>query len=328
LLQKGLIMNPNTLLFICLSIFSCLSSAAEKNLIRLGVLASGTLNWELAALQNEGFLPNNSFSLETVSLANPQAGKVALQSGGVDMIVSDWIWVSSTRSQGSDYTFYPYSTSAGGLMVPADSKIGKLSDLQGKKLGIAGGELDKNWSLLQALGLKEGLDLNHSVEKIYGAPPLLNRQLLDHKLDALLTYWQFAAELEVKGYKQLMNGEDIIRTLGIAETVPSLGYVFKASWAAEHKEAVQAFFKNAQAAKDRLCISDQAWEKMRQSTGANTGQAPKQIRNRYCEGRVKNWSAREQNAAAVIYRTLHQLGDNKLTGKVQELQPGTFWSAD
>lgn len=321
-------MNPIILLLICLSLFSSPGMTAEKAGIRLGVLASGTLAWELAAMENEGFLKNSAFALETVSLANPQAGKVALQAGSVDVIVSDWIWVSSMRAQGSDYTFYPYSSSAGGLLVAADSQITKLSDLTNKKLGIAGGELDKNWSLLQALGLKQGVDLNSAVDKVYGAPPLLSQQLTDKRIDALLTYWQFGARLETQGYRQLLSGEDIVRELGIAETVPSLGYVFKQSWADQHKPALLQFLKNAQAAKDRLCTSDQAWEKISNLTAAGASDVQKQIRARYCEGRVKQWGAAEQRAAATIYQTLHRLGDNKLTGQTAQIQPGTFWSAD
>lgn len=316
------------LLLICLSFFATFSSAAEKTVIRIGVLASGTFDWELAAMRNEGLLDNNPFVLETVSLANPQAGKVAFQAGKVDMIVSDWLWVSSMRAQGNDYTFYPYSASVGGLLVPADSQVTQLSDLQGKKLGVAGGELDKNWSLLQALGLKQGLNLDQSVEKVFAAPPILNQQLSAKRIDALLTYWQFAAHLEAEGYRQLMSGEDIIRALGIKESVPSLGYVFRQSWADQHKSALQRFLRDAKTAKDNLCDSDQSWEKIAALVQANDLQTQQKIRARYCEGRIKQWNSEAQKAAETIYSILHQLDDNKLTGKAAQLQPGTFWSLD
>ncbi|MCK9607099.1 MAG: ABC transporter substrate-binding protein [Methylomonas sp.] len=316
------------LLVLLFTLFSNVCLGIEKPTIRLGVLASGTLAWELAAIKNATGLDNAGFNLETVAIANQQAGKVALQAGSVDIIVSDWIWVSSMRAQGNDYTFYPYSASAGGLLVPADSNIKNLSDLQGKKLGIAGGELDKNWSLLQALGLQQGLNLNQSLEKVYGAPPLLNQQLSSRRVDALLTYWQFAARLEAQGYRQLMSGEDIIRALGITETVPSLGYVFKQSWADQHKTALQDFLQTAQKAKDSLCDSDSAWQQVADLTASPDKDTQALLRRRYCQGRVKQWGANEQNAAERIYHLLHRLSDNKLTGKTAQLQPGTFWSAD
>lgn len=319
-------MNKNILLLIGFSLFSQSALATESTSIRLGVLASGTLAWELAALKNEGLINGKDFKLETIALANQQAGKVALQSGSVDMIVSDWIWVSASRAQGNDYSFYPYSASAGGLIVPTGSKIKTLADLKGKKLGIAGGELDKNWALLQALAQKQQLDLNASVEKIYGAPPLLNQQLSSGRIDALLTYWHFAARLEAEGYKQLMSGEDIVRELGIQETVPRLGYVFKQSWADQNKAALQQFLKTAQTAKNTLCESDQAWDKIANLTKTDDSATQKQIRTRYCQGRVTRWGEAEQNAAVKIYQLLQKTGNSKLADKDSALQAGTFWS--
>lgn len=320
-------MKINRLLLLCLLLCSNLVLGAENTTIRLGVLASGTLAWELAAMKNEGLLENSDFRLETVAIANQQAGKVALQAGSVDMIVSDWIWTSSMRAEGHDYSFYPYSDTSGGLMVSGDSPIKTLADLKGKKLGIAGGELDKNWLLLQALGRQQGIDLNASVEKVYGAPPLLSQQQTSQRLDALLTYWQFAARLEAQGYRQLLSGEDLIRQLGIQESVPSLGYVFKQSWGEQHKAALQSFLQTAQTAKETLCTSEPAWQKILALTETDDAATQQQLRTRYCAGRVKQWGEAEQQAAARIYQWLHQLGDNKLTGKTDQLQPGTFWTS-
>ncbi len=321
-------MRRRFLCFALLSLLSAASHAADKQLIRLGVMASGTLAWELEAIQHQGLLNDAPFRLETITLANQQAGKVALQSGSVDLIVSDWIWVSSMRAEGADYTFSPYSNSAGGLIVEAGSPIKSLADLKGKKLGIAGGELDKNWLLLQALGLQQGIDLNQSVEKVYGAPPLLEQQLKSHRIDALLTYWQFAARLEADGYQQLLNGEQIIQQLGIKSPVPSLGYVFKQSWGEQHRTALQQFLKAGQSARNQLCSDDGAWEKIAHLTETDNHNSQQQIRSRYCQGRIGSWTADNQQAADQIYQLLRQLSDNKLTGKAEQIQAGSFWSAD
>ena len=234
--------------FISLCLFvSCSSYAAEKTVIRIGVQAFGTVDWELAALQDN---PQTDFQLEIQHVANAEAGKIALQSGAVDMIVSDWIWVSRLRATGSDFTFYPYSNTSGALVVAKDSPIHSIKDLNGKRLGIAGGELDKNWLLLQALAQQEQLDLNASVEKVFGAPPLITEQIKQNRVDAALTYWHFAARLEAQGYRQIIDGKGILKGLGIQEDVPSLGYVFKQSWANEHKQAVNSFFNASKQAKE------------------------------------------------------------------------------
>ena len=73
------------------------------------------------------------------------------------------------------------------LVAAKNSPITSLNDLKGKKLGIAGGELDKNWLLLQALAQQQNkIDLNAAVEKVYGAPPLLNQQLIQQRVDGIM----------------------------------------------------------------------------------------------------------------------------------------------
>ncbi|WP_020483535.1 ABC transporter substrate-binding protein [Methylomonas sp. MK1] len=315
-------------LFAIAALLPQFASTNEKPTIRIGTMAAGTLNWELAAMRNQGLLDKAEFSVENIAVANQQAGKVTLQAGSVDVIVSDWIWTSSMRSTGTNLSFYPFSDTSGVLLVPADSPIKSLADLKGKKLGIAGGELDKNWLLLQALGQQQQLDLNAGVEKIYGAPPLLSQQLLEKRVDALLTFWQFAAHLEAQGYRVLLTGEDIIRQLGISEIVPSIGYVFKQDWADQHKSAFKQFLSLSKQAHDTLCNSDTEWQKIVPLTDATSTEEQQKLRERYCRGRVEQWGATQQNAAAKIYTLLHQLSNNKLTGASGQLQAGTFWSAD
>ena len=144
--------------FFCL-FAACNSFAAEKTVIRIGAQAFGTVDWELSALQDDPQTKSADFQLELHNVANAEAGKIALQSGAVDMIVSDWIWVSRLRATGADFTFYPYSDTSGALLVPDKSAIHSVQDLKGKRLAIAGGELDKNWLLLQALAQREKFDL-------------------------------------------------------------------------------------------------------------------------------------------------------------------------
>jgi len=307
---------------------SCSSFAAEKTTIRIAVQASGTVDWELSALQDNPGTKSADFQLEIQHVANAEAGKIALQSGAVDMIVSDWIWVSRLRATGADFTFYPYSNTSGALVVAEKSPIHSIKDLKGKRLGIAGGELDKNWLLLQALAQKEQLDLNASVEKTFGAPPLINEQIKQNRVDAVLNYWHFAARLEAQGYRQIIDGKGILKGLGIAENVPSIGYVFKQSWAANHKQAVNSFFKASKQAKNQLCSSDAAWQKIIPLTGADDFATQSILRQRYCQGGIEHWGEQEQQAAGRIYTMLRSLSHNQLTGQSENLQPGTFWSVE
>lgn len=102
------------------------SFAAEKTIICVGVQSGGTVEWELPALQDELKAKSSDFQLNIHHVANAEAGKIALQSGALDIIISDWIWVSSLREKGADFTFYPYSDMSGALVVPGDSEIHSL----------------------------------------------------------------------------------------------------------------------------------------------------------------------------------------------------------
>jgi NitT/TauT family transport system substrate-binding protein len=309
---------------LCSTLFSLSAVAAEKTVIRLGVLAFGTLEWELTALKNEKLAESADFEIQTQTLASPQAAEVALQAGAVDMIVSDWIWTAKMRSTGTDFTFYPYSTTSGALVVAANSPIKSLKDLSGKRLGIAGGELDKNWLLLQALANQQAIDLK--VTPVFGAPPLLNQQLAQGRVDAVLNYWHFAARLEAQGYQQVLDGKAILTGLGIKEDVPSLGYVFKQSWATAHKTALEHFFSATKQAKDKLCSANEAWAKIIPLTKADDAATQTKLRDRYCAGRVTEWGAAQQQAAGQIYTVLRKLSNNKLTGTAETIQAGTFWT--
>jgi NitT/TauT family transport system substrate-binding protein len=304
------------------------SFAVEKTTIRVGVQAAGTFEWELKILQDTAQINSTDFEITVQPVANSEAGKIALQSGAVDMIISDWIWVSTLRASGTDFTFYPYSTTSGALVVADNSPIHTIADLKGKRLGIAGGELDKNWLLLQAVGQKEQLSLNESVEKTLGAPPLINEQIKQQRVDAVLTYWHFAVRLEAQGYRQIIDGRGLLKKLGIVENVPSIGYVFKQGWAERHKTAINNFFTASKQAKNQLCTSDSAWQKI--IPLLHTEDIPTQtlMRQRYCEGGVEQWGDNEQQAAARIYSILGALSNNRLTGSSDNLQPGTFWKID
>lgn len=294
--------------------------------IKIGMLAFGTLNWELTVIQEEGLDKTQGITVETMPLASSEAGKIALQGGSVDLIVSDWIWVANQRGQGADVTFLPYSTSHGALVVPADSPIRDIGDLKGKRLGIAGGGLDKNWLLLRALAQKKyGLDLDQSTDKVFGAPPLLNQQLQQGKLDAALNYWNFAAKLEAQGFRRLLDGRGILQGLGIGADVPSLGYVFREDWAKSHEDTLSGFLKAADAAKKSICESDAAWRKVVPLTRETDERIQNHLRRHYCEGRIKSWGETEKKAAVEIYELLHRYGEGRLTGKSGTLPEGVFW---
>src|SRR6516225_11855625 len=127
------------------------ANAGAADRIRLAVQKTGTLAWELDVIKAHGIDRQLDLTIETMELASTEAGKIALKGGAADVMLSDWLWVARERSLGDDFVFYPSSSTLGAVMVSAQSSIRDVVDLKGRKLGVAGGPLDKSWLLLQAL---------------------------------------------------------------------------------------------------------------------------------------------------------------------------------
>ena len=189
------------------------ANAGAADRLRLAVQKTGTLAWELDVIKAHGIDRQLDLAIETMELASTEAGKIALKGGAADVMLSDWLWVARERSLGDDFVFYPSSSTLGAVMVPAQSSIRDVADLKGRKLGVAGGPLDKSWLLLQAFALRAGVDLRREATIVYGAPPLLSEKALQRENDATLTFWNFCAELEGKGFKRAIDMEAIERRL-------------------------------------------------------------------------------------------------------------------
>ena len=305
------------------------SAAAESpaTSIKVGALAFGTLNWELAVMRGQGLDKANGIGIEKVDLASPEAGRIGLQGQSLDIIVSDWIWVARQRRQGQDFVFAPYSSTHGALMTAESSRIRQLGDLGGKRLGIAGGGLDKNWLLLKALATKSlKLDLEKSATITFGAPPLLNEQLRQGQLDAVLTYWNYAAKLEAEGYRQVLTGRDIQKGLGIDTDVPVLGYVFRDSLAKAHAEAIKAFIKAATVAQRLICESEPAWQMVIPLTQETDSRVQSTLRRHYCEGRVATPGEAEMKGAELVLQWVDRSGTPTVAESMNGLPSGVFWS--
>ncbi|QGM98042.1 ABC transporter substrate-binding protein [Methylocystis parvus] len=306
---------------------SLFATPASAERLRLALQKTGTTGWEMAVVKAFGLDKEAGLELDVTELASPEAGKIAIQGGSADIIVSDWLWVARERAQGARLTLYPYSTGVGAVMTK-DASIKGVKDLAGKRLGVAGGPLDKSWLMLKAFAAKQGVDLEKSATILYGAPPLIAEKALQGELDAALEFWNFAADLEARGFARPIEIADVEKALGAKGDAVVTGYVFDDGFAAKNKEALSRFFAMTAKAKTLLAKDDKAWAAAAQRIGARDAATLDVYRKRYVAGIPKRTVAQEAADAAALYKALAKIGGEKLVGPGKTLDPGTFYQSE
>ncbi|HUN71356.1 MAG TPA: ABC transporter substrate-binding protein [Steroidobacteraceae bacterium] len=298
--------------------------ARADSTLRIGVLKYGTVSWVMDVIGHHELDETYGIDIDQVQLATNQATLVALQAGRVDCVVSDWLWVSQQRAAGADWTFFPFSTALGALVAARGAPVHQLADLRNRRLGVAGSPLDKSWVILQALAGERHVDLARDAQLSFGAPPLLNQELLAGRLDAVLTYWNFAAPLESRGLPAVLSMSDALRQLGFRTAIPLVGYVVSERWARAHPRALAGFVAATREADSILATSDAEWNWLGPRTGARTPAELKALRDAFRAGIPAHWGRDERREAEALYAVFARVGGKTLVGSSPRLQPGTF----
>lgn len=294
--------------------------------LRLGVLAFGTVEWELAAIRALGLDKAAGLAIEPLKLASNDAARIAFLGDAVDSIVSDLLWAARMRGEGRDIVFLPFSASEGAVMRAPGSTIAGVADLVGKRIGVAGGALDKSWILLQAYAKHQaGIDLAKATQPVFGAPPLLSLKLEQGELDAALLYWNFCARLEAKGFTRLIGADEVARSFGVESPISFVGYVFKRG-DAQAERRIAAFAGMSRQAKQALASQDAIWTQLRPLMQADDEATYGALKRTFLAGVPTRSVAEEQADAAKLYAMLAEFGGEKLVGKATSLPEGLYWA--
>ncbi len=300
-------------------------ASAQDAIVRAGVLKFGTVNWLLDTVQHHKLDAKHGYRLEQLELARRDATSVALLAGEVDTIVADWFWALRERSAGEPLVFHPYSRTLGALIVKPDGGISSLADLKGKRIGVAGGPLDKSWLLMRAWAEAQGAgDLMREAEPVFAAPPLLAEKMRSGELDAVLIYWHFAAKLEAAGFKQLYGVDDAMRGLGMDNPPPLIGFLFRKPATAAEQATWRGFVASLDEASALLLESDAEWERLRPVMNVQTDAEFEQLRKRFREGRLNGWDAASTGNARKLFGLLSTAGGEKVTGTGVTFDPAIF----
>ena len=299
--------------------------AQSADTLRVGLQSTGTFAWVLDVIRRHGLAQRAGLDIRVTEFASPDAGKLALNSGSVDVAISDWLWVARERALGSKLLFYPYSSAVGAVMVKADSRIKALSDLRGRVLAVAGGPLDKSWLIVRAAALKRGIDLKRESTLQYGAPPLMFQKTEQGEADANLNFWNFCARLEASGFRSLLDVREAERELGADEPIAMIGYVFPEAFASTHRGAIDRFLEVAKAANDILVSSDSEWDALRPLIKAGDEATFRALRDRTRAGMPRRSLDSEIADAGKLFKTLAELGGSELVGPARELDPHLYY---
>ena len=300
-------------------------SFAEMPILRAAMQKTGTVNWELDTIKNNGLDTQNGFQLDVLDVAAGPAGQIAFQGGEADVIVSDWLWVARQRAAGNDYIFIPYSKAVGGVVVKNDSPVQTLRDFVGKKIGIAGGPLDKSWLILRAYAQQEyGIDLKAETEQVFGAPPLIFKTALAGETDGAINFWHFMAKMEAAGMRNVMSVADAAQALGLDPETPLLGYVMRGDMLKTHPELVTGLANASRAAKDILASDDAEWDKLRDRMNASTDAQFVALIDGFHAG-IPTTTTVDYDAANRLLGVMAELGGKELVGDLTSVPEGMFF---
>lgn len=318
------VLRSLVLLILAMTAAGAAARAQDLPEIRAGTLEFGTVNWEIEVIRG-GLDRKHGFVLTPVVLADKDAAAIAFQAGEVDVIVTDWIWVARQRANGYDYTFVPWSLSVGAMMADPAKAIGSVSDLKGRRIGIAGGPNDKSWVLVQAFARKAGMDLAEEAEVEFAAPPLLNELARQGDLDAVLNFWQYNARLKAQGFTEVVAVARILPELGLDRPPPLLGWTFREEWAEENPELARGLLDASYAAKDLMRSDDAVWDRIRPQMMAEDDAVFEALKSGYREGIPAGYGPADEAAAREALTLMSGIAPAAVDG-LTELPDGTFWA--
>lgn len=320
-IMRAMIRGISILVF---NLFLTQVALAEMPVLKAAVLKVGTVNWELDTIIHNEYDKANGFKLEVTGMAGNAATRIAFQAGEADIAVADWIWVARQRAAGKDFVFIPYSKSVGSLMVKKSSSYKTLEDLKGKKIGIAGGPVDKSWLILRAYAKKQyGFDLKAETEQVFGSPPLIFKAGLKDETDGTINFWHFAAKLGAKGMRPLISVADAAQSLGLDPNVPLLGYVVKGELARSNPQLIAGLSAASRAAKEKLASDETAWDRLRPKMRAKKDADFAALKAGFIQG-IPSTKPIDVEAAAKVFEVMAELGGDKLVGAAKTLPEGVF----
>jgi NitT/TauT family transport system substrate-binding protein len=201
------------------------------------------------------------FKLQIIQAGNTPAAITAVQSGGTDFGLFNWLDIARMRNAGINVKgIGPFlQFGADYFVVPANSTIKNIGDFKGKKIGIYS-RTSINWVITVAAAQKiYNLDIQKDALIQEGAANLLRALLEQGQLDASHIFNNLTPDLMVTGRFRIMaQMKEWLDQLGLPST-PFLFWAVDTNYAAAHRNNVKAFLAAYRDAVEILRTDDSAW---------------------------------------------------------------------
>src|SRR5690606_17098206 len=233
----------------------------ELPVVNAAMEAVGTFSWIVHAMDYFGTDAANGIDVVGTSYASKQATEIALRSGEADVKVDDFLAPVLLRQAGIGASgIYPYATAVGGLVVPSDSDIQGVADLEGKTIA-AGALRDKSILILRTLTLSQhGFDVGDG-QVVQAAPPLMMELTASGEVDAALPLWHWVARMEAAGVaREIMTVADMLEQLGLPRELPNLMVVARDDMPDELKTAFIAALQDTFEVMRNTPADDPFWQ--------------------------------------------------------------------
>jgi NitT/TauT family transport system substrate-binding protein len=227
--------------------------------VRVGLEAVGTFSWVTFAMQHYGIDEELGIDIEATTYPTKQAKELALRAGDADVVVDDFVGVVLWRAQDIPAkAVYPYSLATGGIVVPVDSDIESVADLQGRTIA-ATNLRDKSLLILRALAVSQhGFDPQDASELVAAAPPLMEELLARGEIDAAIPPWHFVARMVGTGeFRELISTTEMLSELGLASNLPILVVAARDDM---DDEVLRTYLRGLDMTIERMRQDDEIWD--------------------------------------------------------------------
>ncbi len=300
---------------------------SEERTVQAAMEAVGTFSWVVHAMDYFGTAEANGITVVGTPYASKQATEIALRSGEADVKVDDFLAPILLRDAGIAASgIYPYATAIGGLVVPVDSDIQGVADLEGKTIA-AGSLRDKSLLILRALTISEyGFDPQEDGEVVSAAPPLMMELTASGEVDASLPLWHWVARMEAAGVgREIMTVADMLGELGLPSDLPNLVIVARDDMPDELKTAFIATLQDTVDVMLETPADDPFWQTILDQglySLPDPSQFP-QVVERWKIGTTDNWTQAQVDGLVSMVDRLVDLAGAEVVG-VEAVDPEAY----